>query len=136
MDKIKIVSELERECFPDSFWDEGAVTAQLSLETTFSNVIFSENEPVGFYLGSSIAGEAELYRIAVRPSLRRRGLASELMKELISSRKGNSDEVIFLEVRSKNIPAIALYEKFGFERIGVRTGYYKDDDALIYKLSL
>lgn len=136
MDKIKMISELERECFPDSFWDEGAVAAQLSQKTTFSEVIMLENEPVGFYLGSSVANEAELYRIAVRPSMRRRGFASELMKTLISSRRANGDEVIFLEVRSKNKPAILLYEKSGFVRIAVRKGYYKDDDAVIYRLGL
>lgn len=136
MDNVKIISELERECFPDSFWDEGAVAAQLSQKTTFSEVITLENEPVGFYLGSSVANEAELYRIAVRPSMRRRGIASELMKGLIRSRKANGDEVIFLEVRSKNTPAILLYEKSGFVRIAVRKGYYKDDDAVIYRLEL
>ena len=137
MDKNEIISRLERECFPDSFWDENAVTAQLSQKTTFSEVIFDDkNEAVGYYLGSTVAGEAELYRIAVRPDSRRRGFASELMTRLISSRKADNDEVIFLEVRSKNAPAIALYERFGFVGIAVRKNYYKDDDAVIYQLTL
>ena len=40
---------------------------------------------------------------------------------------------ITLEVRVGNIPAIGLYEKYGFKSLGVRKGYYQDnnEDALI-----
>ena len=41
--------------------------------------------------------------------------------------------VCFLEVRSRNVSAIALYEKCGYERISVRKKYYPDDDAVIMR---
>ena len=45
---------------------------------------------------------------------------------------------IVLEVRRSNTPAIALYERLGFTRIGVRAGYYSDngEDAFVYELKL
>jgi len=47
---------------------------------------------------------------------------------------------LFLEVRPSNPPAIHLYEKLGFQRVGVRKGYYQStegrEDAWVYKLTL
>ena len=47
---------------------------------------------------------------------------------------------VFLEVRPSNTVAIQLYESMGFERIGLRKGYYQAvggrEDALVYKLTL
>ena len=42
----------------------------------------------------------------------------------------------FLEVRSRNAGAIALYEKSGYEKIALRRNYYPDDDAAIYRRPL
>ena len=44
---------------------------------------------------------------------------------------------IYLMVRASNAPAQKLYEKFGFEKIGVRKNYYysPDEEALIYRLN-
>ena len=51
--------------------------------------------------------------------------------------RGRGLETTFLEVRSKNAPALALYRAYGFEEVGVRKGYYKnpDDDAIIMLLN-
>ena len=38
---------------------------------------------------------------------------------------------ISLEVNEENLPAIHLYEKFGFEYLGVRKNYYQDKIAII-----
>ena len=53
-----------------------------------------------------------------------------------SALSNNSLKEIFLEVRESNTPAIALYESLGFEKIGVRKGYYDKpkEDAVIYRL--
>ncbi len=57
-----------------------------------------------------------------------------MIGEAIDTAEGLS--VVYLEVRSQNAPAIALYEKLGFERVGIRKDYYDRprDHALIMKL--
>ena len=91
----------------------------------------SENGLAG-YLIYSVLDVFELQRIAVRESERRKGYADKLMQALLAATNGR----IILEVRSRNIPAISLYNKYGFKEIGVRRSYYADpvDDAVIMEL--
>lgn len=67
------------------------------------------------------ADECEIIDICVNPEFRRKGLAEKLLEELLS--KGAAK--IFLEVEQDNLPAIRLYEKHGFRRIGFRKNYYR-----------
>lgn len=89
----------------------------------------------GFALGRVVADEGELFRIAVLPEYRRQGIAENLLKKLHGKMQEKGGAMCFLEVRSRNIPAISLYEKCGYERISIRRGYYGDDDAIIMKLT-
>ena len=94
------------------------------------------DEGVGYAFGRISFDEAELYRIAVLPDKRGRGAGSALLARFIQECTERGIVRIFLEVRSKNVPAAALYEKHGFKLISVRQGYYGDDDALIYECSI
>ena len=60
------------------------------------------------------------------------------MDALVALSKKADADVITLEVRSKNVPAISLYEKYGFVTVGVRKNFYKkpDDDAVLMNLQL
>lgn len=53
------------------------------------------------------------------------GIGSRLLLEIIKFAKENSFDVIDLQVRSDNLPAIHLYEKFGFEKIGTHPAFFK-----------
>lgn len=55
------------------------------------------------------------------------GIGTRLMEHLITFAKGIGAEIIALEVRSDNVRAIKLYEKFGFEKIGTFRGFFKID---------
>ena len=46
------------------------------------------------------------------------------------------DGAATLEVRVDNLIAISLYEKFGFEKVSIRKGYYDGVDGLLMKLEL
>lgn len=89
-------------------------------------------EPVGYVLGRISFDEAELYRIAVLPDKRRQHAGLQLVGKFVSKCAEKGAEKIFLEVRSRNVPAISLYERSGFSKLSVRKGYYGDDDAVIY----
>lgn len=90
-----------------------------------------------YVLGRTIAPEGEIYRVATAPERRGRGIAYRLMTYAIKTEKGRGLETLFLEVRSKNLPAIKLYNSLSFKKISERKNYYKDpsDDALIMMLS-
>jgi ribosomal-protein-alanine N-acetyltransferase len=84
------------------------------------------------YLICSRYGDAwHLMNIAVDPAVRRRGLATSLLEEMLA--RAGSDAAYTLEVRTSNDGAIRLYARFGFRSAGVRTRYYQDtgEDALI-----
>lgn len=79
------------------------------------------NTPVGFCSWRQTASaEAEILNIAVDPDFRRRGVASALLAAVSEQAHGT----IFLEVAEPNSPAIALYLKHGWQRAGLRAGYY------------
>ena len=87
---------------------------------------------VGYALGRISFDEAELYRIAVLPEKRRSHAGVGLLDRFVGLCSERGAAKIFLEVRSKNVPAIKMYEQYGFVLISVRKNYYGDDDALIY----
>lgn len=111
--------------------DSELITERAGTEKTDAETGDGEGNIAGYIIYSE-SDVFELQRIAVRESERRKGLADRLMKKLLEVTEGR----IILEVRSKNLPAIGLYNKYGFSRIGVRKGYYSDpaDDAVIMEL--
>lgn len=122
---------LEKECFSDP-WSITSIENQLSSEQTIFMIHEENGEAAGFALGTQVCGEAELYRIAVSDKFRRRGIGERLLTDFLEQCRKRGAGKVFLEVRSRNIPAISLYEKAGFEKIAVRKGYYGDDDAVIF----
>lgn len=129
---VSEITRLESLCFPADCWSESSVRASLSRPDVFYGFEYWENKAVGYFLAAAAYDEGELYRIAVLPQYRGQGKGSALMNMFIS-RCSREAERIFLEVRASNKAAIALYEKFGFIRIGTRKNYYGDDDGVIYQ---
>jgi ribosomal-protein-alanine N-acetyltransferase len=80
-----------------------------------------------------MADEAHLIAIAVRREYRRRGLGEALLVRAIDLATELGARVMTLEVRASNLAAQAMYEKFGFRRVGMRPRYYSDnhEDALV-----
>lgn len=77
--------------------------------------------------------EAHLLRIAVDPSLQRRGIGRDLLAAVTARASAEGATRVLLEVGASNLPARALYEALGFTEIGRRVGYYKvpPDDAVV-----
>ncbi len=91
---------------------------------------------VGYIGMHHILDEGYITSLVVHPGRRREGIASALMKETIEYAERHELKRITLEVRVSNARAIALYEKFGFEKDGVRPDFYDSpkEDAAIYSL--
>lgn len=126
---------LESKCFSDG-WDEKQLRKQL--ESPAVRVWGLESEDgtlVGYLLITLIADEMEIINIGVLPELRRKGLGAKLLEGVLEICTDYGVSVGFLDVRPSNAAAIALYEKFGFRKAGVRKGYYRDtgEDGLVFR---
>ena len=96
--------------------------------------------PIGYGVMSVVAGEAQILNICIDPNMQGEGLGRRLLQHLIAEAGRQSADTVFLEVRSSNQAAFALYDSAGFNEIGQRRGYYpaKDgrEDALVLALAL
>jgi len=95
---------------------------------------------VGYSIVSIMAGEAHIMNISVDPAVQKQGVGSKLLEHMIELATSKA-ETIFLEVRPSNKGAISLYQKRGFNEIGVRKGYYPAvngyrEDAVMLALEL
>jgi ribosomal-protein-alanine N-acetyltransferase len=95
--------------------------------------IVREELVVGFGGCWLMANEDHITELAVRGSYQRQGVAHLLLVSLIELGLRYRTRLATLEVRASNIAAQKLYEKFGFEKVGLRKAYYNDnkEDALI-----
>ena len=132
MNIMREIARLEAENFTDA-WSEESLGS--TFEYDYNHLLIEEKDGrvVGYIIYADIQGDAELLRIAVDKRYRRMGIGNKLMKDMISEFVEAGTDRISLEVRAHNLPAIALYKKYGFEEIFVRENYYHnpDDDALI-----
>jgi len=83
-----------------------------------------------------IVDEAHIATIAVHPDFRRQGIGEQILLHALRTARAEGANRAFLEVRAGNAAAQAMYKKYGFEVVGVRPGYYKDnnEDALLMNL--
>jgi len=88
---------------------------------------------VGFVGLWYMAGEAHIVSIAVREAHRRKGLGELLLIGALEMGMRRECQVLTLEARVSNEAAIALYDKYGLEEVGIRRRYYSDngEDAAI-----
>lgn len=95
-------------------------------------------EVVGYAMGWVVADEAELANIAVVSDLRRRGIASRLLKAFRGIAEARGARRVYLEVRESNLAARALYERHGFSVVGRRPSYYRSppEDGLTLAVDL
>jgi ribosomal-protein-alanine N-acetyltransferase len=94
----------------------------------------------GYGIMSMGAGECHILNLCIDPALRRRGVGRMLLSMLLSRARRAGMLHAFLEVRPTNKAAMALYEDTGFERVGLRRGYYQAaggrEDAIVYRKAL
>ncbi len=95
----------------------------------------------GFVLARAAADDAEILTVAVEAAWRGRGVGRALVSEALRQAERARARAIFLEVDEDNAPALALYRRLGFVKVGERPGYYRRKDgaralALVMRKSL
>lgn len=134
---IHDIAEIEKNCFSTP-WSEKALAEELNVPSAVFLTALSSGTIAG-YMGLQMAGGVGyVCNVAVSPGFRRRGVASALIQAQIDCGKENGLSEITLEVRSSNAAARALYETFGFVRLGTRPHFYSNptENAEIYSLYL
>jgi len=99
----------------------------------------SESAPItGYIVARETAGELHINNFAVRAEYRRRGIGAALLNRVLQEARRRKANAAFLEVRSANLAAQALYEKSGFKAIARRANYYSEprEDAVVMSLVL
>ena len=120
-------------------WSRGAFLYEIEQNRVARCWVLRDGEPIVAYLCLwEIGEELHVTNIAVHPSLRRRGLARQLLSAILDDGRTRRLRSVTLEVRPTNEEARTLYESFGFRVVGRRKGYYYDtgEDALIMETDL
>ncbi len=115
----------------DNFWSYNILKQELENGKSKYFVVKQENEIVGFAGIMLIIDEVNIMNIVVKKDKRNLGIGSSLLEEIIRYSKIHNATSITLEVNEKNIPAIKLYEKYGFKQVGLRKKYYNNEDNAI-----
>lgn len=141
---IPALAALESRLFGADAWSQPVWWSELAGRPRRDYVVATgdgargEEEVLG-YAGLDLGGEvADVMTVAVAPQAQGRGLGSTLMGWLVRRARAGGAAYLMLEVRADNLPARAMYERFGFTQLGVRRRYYQpgDVDALILRADL
>ena len=112
-------------------WPADEIAAIIARPTTLAAAALDPMSGAlrGFVLARLAADEAEILTIAVAVTLRGRGVGRALLSEALRQASNAGARAIFLEVDEGNAPAIALYRRLGFSKVGERVGYYRRRDG-------
>lgn len=91
---------------------------------------------VGFTGLWALPGEVHIVTIATRESHRRRGIGELMLISAIHMTQVKGHAMLTLECRVSNNAAIALYDKYGFQQVGLRPRYYSDNHEDAYVLTV
>jgi len=129
---LPAILAIERLSFPTP-WQATHFFVELYRDYARLWVAEIEGQVVGYICFWIIADEAHLANIAVHPSCRGQGVGSELLRVFLRFARRRGARRALLEVRASNRVARRFYEKFGFEKDGVRRSYYQDtkEDAVL-----
>jgi ribosomal-protein-alanine N-acetyltransferase len=103
-------------------------------------IYLRDSELIGYAVLMHASDEAHLLNLSIAANCQRQGYGSLLLQGVCELARRDGARLLFLEVRPSNAAALRLYERHGFERIGLRRDYYPApagrEDALIFSLPL
>ncbi len=130
------IAEIEKASIPQP-WSEAAFADALTQENAVTLVAEADGEIAGFITGVFLFDNADIYSVATSKQHRKKGIGGKLLTGFFEALPSEV-EAVGLEVRESNSAAISLYEKHGFERVGLRKNFYEQprENAVLYTKKL
>jgi len=137
MEHVEALEMLENACFSMP-WTRQQLISQLPDNNHIFLVMEQNGEAIGYVGMMYVLDEGYISNVAVAPEHTRRGLADRLIEEILRAAAEKELSFVTLEVRKSNEPAIFLYEKHGFIKVGMRKNYYDlpKEDAILMTIFL
>lgn len=129
------ISEIEKQCFSLP-WSQNAIRDFAKNHNNIIIVCEKSSELCGYVTASIVIDEVQIANVAVKENFRNMHIGSVLLQKLIDISKDKQCLSVTLEVRSSNTPAIKLYEKHGFSKVGERKNFYKNPTENAFLLTL
>lgn len=134
---IQRITELEAETFSDA-WSEQGLYESFCQKHVFMAVAEIDGVFAGYCIMYCVMDEAEIARIAVSETARRRGIGKGLLDYACEQCRAQNIVRLLLDVRESNEGAIAFYKKHGFQTDGIRKNFYElpKENAVLMSLQL
>ncbi len=128
---------LEKLCFSAPWSVDSLMEASGRADSSFLTA-FVDGEFAGYAGMLCVLDEGQICNVAVCPAFRRMGVGEALMQAQKDAALARGLSVMMLEVRASNTAAQRLYEKTGWEKVGIRKNFYAcpREDAVLYNLYL
>ena len=128
---LEQITAMEQQCFADPWSLQNFIDA-VNNACTAVWAALDGGTVLGYVVCFCAADEAEICNIAADPDRRRQGIGALLLQTALDA---HPEADFFLEVRVSNTAARALYEKHGFQELGIRPDYYENprENAIIMK---
>ena len=132
---LDAVATIEEESFPTP-WSRALLSSEFDQPGSIYLVSEIDGEVVGFVGLWHVMDEGHICTLAVDQGSRGRGLGELLVLAALRAATEVGSDAVHLEYRVGNDPAGNLYAKLGFERVGLRRGYYSDtgEDAVLARI--
>ena len=130
---VNAVFQLEQKIFPDPWPIDNFYMKEQETSSILNIVGEAENTIIAYTISQFIFDELHIYNFAVSDLYRQRGFGKTMLWLLLEIASVQQVKFCHLEVRKSNHSAISLYQKFGFEIVGIRKQYYvkENEDALL-----
>ena len=127
-----ILARIHELSFPKG-WNTTDFERMLADRTIIADGLFigQNTEPQGFVISRQVEDESEIITIALAPSIRQKGLSFVLLASHLDVLRYRGVRQVFLEVEESNSAALALYRHLGFQQIGMRKGYYHQQNGQV-----
>lgn len=135
---LDYVVEIERENFKDP-WSFNAFKTEIENSAlTHYFVVEKQGLIIGYFGILAVLDECQIHTVSVDKNHRKNGIGSRIMDYIIGFSKDREINSINLEVDINNESAIALYSKYGFQKVGYIKDYYINpkSDAYIMEKNL
>lgn len=129
---LSLVIDIENRAFTHP-WPKQAFDELIS---HYARVLELDGKLIGYILCHVIMDEAVVLNFAIDPTLHGAGHGDYLFAESLKELRALGSRIFYLDVRESNVPAIGLYQKYGFSKIGIRKDYYSEptENAIVMAL--